>query len=266
MEALMATGTKHTAGEEHRSMSAQQPPFGHSPSSWPMQAVPGGARASTWLEIIKAAPALLLTLLALIAAYEIGPELWKLFKSGAVTKIGIGAVNLELAQRRLTEVKGLDASGVPKAEQDKLKRRFLNVADYANEARILWVDDQHPQQNVRERRVLSALSIPIDLATSTDAALGWLRRADYDILITDLTREKDQSSPCYDGPEAPARAGCDLIKKIGLLGNVKAPAIIVYASQIDGIVRPSAQLHATNNPTKFFHAIIDAIERMDRQQ
>jgi CheY-like chemotaxis protein len=221
--------------------------------------------APVWLEAIKAAPPLLWGILALIIVFEIGPDLLRLVKIAAVTKIGIGAINLELAQRRLGEVRGLDATGIPPAVQVQLKRRFANVADYASEAQILWVDDQNPQQNARERRVLSTLSIPIDLANSTNEALNWLGHADYDIVVTDLTRPRDDSSSCNDDPTAPVRAGCDLIKKI-MAGSSKAPAIIVYAGNTEGIVSSKGNLQVTNNPSDLFNAIIDAIERMDRKE
>src|SRR5258707_493974 len=72
--------------------------------------VPNRDTSPLWLEGIKATPPVLWALLALIVAFAIGPDLWRLVKSGAVTKIGIGIINLELAQRRLAEVKGLDAT------------------------------------------------------------------------------------------------------------------------------------------------------------
>jgi hypothetical protein len=105
-----------------------------------------------WLDVIKAAPPILWVLLAFIAFFEIGPEVWRLVRVGAITKIGIGVVNLEVAQKRLNEVKGLDAAGIPPSVQAQLKRRFANVVDTANEVRLLWVDDQHPYQNLRDTR------------------------------------------------------------------------------------------------------------------
>jgi hypothetical protein len=105
---------------------------------------------------------------------------------------------------------------------------------------------------------------PIDLANSTNEALNWLGHADYDIVITDLTRLNDDSSPCDGDSKAPARAGCDLIKKIGAR-SPNPPTIIVYAQHPEGI-SSKENLHITNNPADLFNAIIDAIERMDRKE
>jgi hypothetical protein len=130
-----------------------------------------------WLDVIKAAPPILWVLLAFIAFFEIGPEVWRLVRAGAITKIGIGVVNLEVAQKRLNEVKGLDAAGIPESVQTQLKRRFAKVVDTANEVRFLWVDNEHPYRNLRERRVLQSLGIEIDLAKSTQEAKTWLTSA-----------------------------------------------------------------------------------------
>jgi hypothetical protein len=175
-------------------------------------------------------------------------------------------VNLEVAQKRLNEVKGLDAAGIPLSVQTQLKRRFANVVDTANEVRLLWVDDQHPYQNLRERRVLQSLAMGVDLAKTTQEAMEWLKTADYDILITDLTRKQDPSDACNANPEAPSRAGCDLINKVKLLGKEKPPAIIVYATQTNGVISPSSNVHVTNNAGDLFNAILDVIERLDPER
>ncbi len=220
---------------------------------------------SQWLDFLKAAPPILWLLLASFAFFEIGPDVWRFVKAGAVTKIGIGVVNLEIAQKRLNDVKGLDAAGIPPSVQAQLKRRFANVVDTANEVRLLWVDDAHPYKNLRERRVLRSLAMEVDLATNTLEAMDWLRAADYDIIITDLTREKDVSAPCNASPAAPARAGCDLINKVNLLGKEKPPTIIVYAGQTNGVISSNSNVHITNRPGDLFNAILDAIERLDHR-
>jgi hypothetical protein len=217
-----------------------------------------------WLEIVRAIPPLLWAILALVVVFGIGPDITRLVKIGAVTKIGIGTLDLELAQKRLAEVKGLDEAGIPENVRDQLKRRFAYVADTANEAQILWVDDKHPQQNVLLRRVLASLSIPIELAKSTDEALQWLDHANYNIVITDLTREHDVSSPCDGASSAPTNAGCDLIKKIESNGYGH-PMMIVYAKKIDGVASRE-NLHVINNPGDLLNAVLDGIERINRKK
>jgi hypothetical protein len=56
--------------------------------------LPNRNTATLWLKVVEVAP-------PLFVALAIGPEVWRLIKSGAIAKIGIGQVNLELAQRRL---------------------------------------------------------------------------------------------------------------------------------------------------------------------
>jgi hypothetical protein len=107
---------------------------------------------------------------------------------------------------------------------------------------------------VRERRVLSALSIHIDLANSTDDALKWLCQGDYDILITNLTRPNDGAAPCTDSPDAAQRAGCYLIKQVAQLEQLKktkTPKIIIYAIKTEGVVHSTKNVSVTNTAGDF---------------
>ena len=82
-------------------------------------------------------------------------------------------------------------------------------------ARILWVDDR-PDNNRFERQALEALGIDIDLSTSTDDALGKIRRRPYDLIISDMGRPPD------------ARAGYTLLDQLRGSGN-QTP-FVIYAS------------------------------------
>ncbi len=170
-------------------------------------------------------------------------------------------------QRRLQEVKGLDNLSIPRDVQAQLKRRFASVADAAAGVHILWVDDMHPYQNARERRVLTPLSISIDTASSTLEATKWLDQVDYDILITDLTRGNTEPvAKCSDAPDAKQRAGCDLINKVRARPEGANLPVIVYASQIKGVISPAENLAVTNKPGDLFNAIVDAIGRIKRPE
>jgi transcriptional regulator with XRE-family HTH domain len=67
--------------------------------------------------------------------------------------------------------------------------------------RILWVDD-HPDWNRWEVAELENLGFAITQATSTEAALDYLERLPFDLVITDLARGDDRE------------AGLKLIEKI----------------------------------------------------
>jgi len=54
---------------------------------------------------------------------------------------------------------------------------------------VLWVDD-HPENNTYESRVLRDSGVKIDEVRSTSDALEMLKRAPYDLIITDMVRER----------------------------------------------------------------------------
>jgi hypothetical protein len=217
-----------------------------------------------WLSVLGLLPSLVWTVVGLVVIYQYGPEISRLVRQGAISKIGLASFSLELVQQRLRQVKGLDGLNIPADVQKQLQRRFSNIADA--DAHILWVDDDFPYENVRERRVLAALSVTVDLARSTDEAFEWLNRAQYDVLITDLTRARDVAGKCPGGKENQPRAGCDFINKVQASPDLATTPIIVYAGNIVGIVSPTKNLAVTNRAGDLFNAIIDAVERIKRPE
>lgn len=60
----------------------------------------------------------------------------------------------------------------------------------AKKATILWVDD-HPTNNVYERRALEAFGFTFVLARATDEAISLLSKQQFQLIISDLGRPPD---------------------------------------------------------------------------
>lgn len=90
-------------------------------------------------------------------------------------------------------------------------------------ARVLWVDDE-PDNNLYETIALEKLGKFVTKATSTEAALDYLDRMDFTILITDLGRHGDRD------------AGLHLIHQ--LRANGQRLPIVVYT----GDARPVREM------------------------
>jgi CheY-like chemotaxis protein len=69
----------------------------------------------------------------------------------------------------------------------------LRNEDSVTLARILWVDD-HPDNNLYETIAFENLGRFITVATSTEAALTYLRELEFAVAITDVAREDDVSA------------------------------------------------------------------------
>jgi CheY-like chemotaxis protein len=90
-------------------------------------------------------------------------------------------------------VKSQKASGIEQEIGEAAIRRSARVAPAIVGSRILWVDDDHPENNKLERDILKKLKIDVSAVKSTAEALRALRRGVYDIIISDVRRTKDPS-------------------------------------------------------------------------
>lgn len=131
------------------------------------------------------------------------------------------------------------------------KERALNRARHHwklfRGARILWVDD-HPENNINERRMFAQLGAHIDMARSTDEALGQLRAGVYDLAISDMARGDN------------VVAGLDFLAQFRK--ENKTTPMIFYVGVLDSEKGVPAQAFGiTNRPDELLHLTLDTLER-----
>jgi CheY-like chemotaxis protein len=115
-------------------------------------------------------------------------------------------------------------------------------------SRILWVDDQ-PNNNRFERQALEAYGMNIDQSTSTEDAVGKIRRRPYDLIISDMGRPPD------------SRAGYTLLNQLRRTGD-KTPYIIYSGSRAPEDVQEARQhgaLGSTNSPQELITIVTKAL-------
>ncbi len=184
---------------------------------------------------------------------------------------------------------------ISKEKRKQISSRFARMSDNTKGATLLWVDDNHPYQNVTERRVFLAANIYVDLASSTSEAMKWLSRSKYDVVVTDMDRPGDQAAPCLTGPE-PSNAGCALLKKVGdcfrlslpnegtpneraateraptapndcprvvAMQKNQLPALIVYSARYPQNLGVPYRARVTNRADELFAFVLDALEQRD---
>jgi len=126
-----------------------------------------------------------------------------------------------------------------------LRRARKHLATFRN-AQILWVDD-HPENNLNERRMFRQLWIDVDTAKSTEEALGMLQHGNYDLVLSDISRGDD------------AIAG---LKGLEQLRKKLTTPVIFYVGVFDparGV--PPQAFGITNRPDELLHLTLDALER-----
>jgi CheY-like chemotaxis protein len=122
------------------------------------------------------------------------------------------------------------------------------VIRQAAKSRVLWVDD-HPENNVYERRSLEALGVRFVLAKSTEGALERIREQSFDAIISDMGRGED------------TEAGFTLLDKLHSAGN-NTPFIIyagTRAVQLRSKALQKGALGSTNNPVELFELTLAAL-------
>lgn len=118
----------------------------------------------------------------------------------------------------------------------------------ARKTTVLWVDD-HPMNNLNERRALEALGITIVLSTSTGDALDQVQKQVFQLIISDLGRPPDSN------------AGLTLLDKLRAIGN-KTPYIIYAGARGLTTIDEAKQKGAfgvTNRPDDLFKMVVSVI-------
>jgi CheY-like chemotaxis protein len=136
---------------------------------------------------------------------------------------------------------------IPQRDKENALNRARKHLDIFSGAQVLWVDD-HPENNLNERRMLRQLNTEIDTATSSEEALEILKNARYDLVLSDMARGNE------------AMAGLTFLQKLRDI-DASIP-VIFYIGVIDtskGV--PAQAFGLTNRPDQLLHLILDALER-----
>ena len=125
-------------------------------------------------------------------------------------------------------------------------RRAQLVQVVLEGARVLWVDDQ-PRNNAYEAQTFAALGIRVEFVTSTEAALVKVNGTPYDLIISDMARERPD-------------AGLIMVRKLRESGC--RTEVILYIGQVDkGRGTPTGVFGITNHPEVLLHYVLDVLER-----
>jgi hypothetical protein len=236
---------------------------------------------NSFVELLRGVVPFLWFVLAAVAFVLFYPLAETAIKTETINKIKIGVIEVELSKVSVLPHNAVEIAKenvlIDESKRKRITDRFARMANETTGATILWVDNQHPYQNVTERRVFIAAGMTVDLARSTDDAIQWLSRSTYDVLLTDLDRSTlgDPVGKCFKGSEI-ANAGCALLNKIGACfqsnlsdrycldlrahPNSHVPAMIVYASHLSPEWgTPSYAKGMTDRADELFELVLNAL-------
>lgn len=133
-------------------------------------------------------------------------------------------------------------------ESDRLMRRVSRAISVLRGSQVLWIDD-HPENNIHERRMLRSLGVFVDLARTSKSAESLLRETDYDLVISDIARGRSN------------KEGLRFLRD--RLSDRSSPATILYIGSLDeSLGTPPGAFAITDRPDELLHYVIDALERV----
>jgi CheY-like chemotaxis protein len=136
---------------------------------------------------------------------------------------------------------------VSSADKEQALRRARKHLSIFHDAQFLWVDD-HPENNLNERRMFRQLKAEIDTARSTEEALGILKNSRYDLVISDMDRGDEPT------------AGLKFLEQFRKVD--KTTPVIFYIGIFDAAKGvPAEAFGITNRPDELLHLTLDALER-----
>lgn len=228
----------------------------------------GGRQAPFWLEALKVAPQLAWVVVGACVLYWFGGPLLRALEQGNITKLGIGVLQIEVAQKQIQQAATAQKQAIPIG----LKARIERMPRVLFDAAILWLDD-YPANNVVERRALASLGLTVDTARTTAEALSMLADGRYQIIISDFSRKEAENTPCLKPESSEDTSGCDLISHLnrsfekenrGRVTERAQPPVIFFARVfLPQNGAPAYSFGATSRVDELFHLVLDALERRD---
>ncbi len=132
-------------------------------------------------------------------------------------------------------------------DKERVLSRVKKHLDIFQRAQILWLDDT-PDNNRNERKMFTELHTQIEIARTPEEARNFLKREQFDLIISDMARGDDPT------------AGLKFLKEYR---KETSPAPVVFYI---GVIDPSKGVPAgafgiTNRPDELLHLTLDALER-----
>jgi CheY-like chemotaxis protein len=218
---------------------------------------------SLTVELIRAAPAALWVLFALIVYLTLRPVIRRKLDNLATVRTQGVEMNFAAALLEAATTETQDADVQPGTEpaepaerqtsdSERLSgvSRLDHAAKFIAGRRILWVDDR-PRRNVSLTTLFRSIGLAVDEATSTDQAGAMLKQTRYDLVITDGYRPEHGLD----------RADLALIDTVGRQAH-RLP-VILFTNRKTIQEGASSELFAfTTDGDNLVQYVIDVMERL----
>lgn len=136
-----------------------------------------------FVEVLKALPALVWSLVGAVALWRLAPHVGTILpRVGSIEVFG-----LKMSLRALDEAVKERPGPVDQDASLRAAERLRRDGVLLHGREILWVDDV-PSNNRYESRMFQAMGASVTFAASTDEALDILRRGTFHLILSDMGR------------------------------------------------------------------------------
>ena len=154
-------------------------------------------------------------------------------------------VEITLLKESMDEVVAERKVAVSEGDRWSALKRAERVLPVLQGARILWVDNE-PQGNRQLVKLLLSLGTTVDQARDTEEALTLLRRHQYHVVVSDVSRP--------EGPDAGIKMAARMWHE-----HIYRWTIFYVTDLKQGM--PEHAFNITNRPDHLLHFIMDVLER-----
>lgn len=130
---------------------------------------------------------------------------------------------------------------------DQVARRSQRIASIIQGAKLLLVNDI-PEEMINVQRILQSLGVVIDVAHTTQTALNMMAQTDYDLIVSDMSRNGI--------PDEGLRFLKESVKR-----SVYRPTIFTVANFDPSRGVPAYAFGITNRVDEMLNLIFDVLER-----
>ena len=130
---------------------------------------------------------------------------------------------------------------------DQVTRRAQRITSIIQGARVLLVNDI-PQEMINVQRILQSLGVTVDVAHSTLSALNMLANTEYDVIVSNMSRD--------EVPDEGLRFLDESIKR-----SLDRPTIFSVANFDPSRGVPAYAFGITNRVDEMLNLIFDVLER-----
>jgi CheY-like chemotaxis protein len=195
---------------------------------------------SAWIAVI---PHFIWAMLLIAFACWIGRDTFRSLMK-RVDKISIAGVELQLRED-LEAVATARGQSIPGDELGKAARRLAVSSRWVSGARLLWVDDE-PDGIVQESGLFEQAGAHVTRVLSSAEAFDKLNRKNYDLVLSDIKRNGDNT------------AGTTFANKLAARQN--PPPLIFYVGTVEK-PWPEDAFGITNRPDELVHLVLDSLAR-----